>query len=124
MTVTLWRIAFVLAVVAQFLALYWPRTPSIDTGLPVDKLVHVALFGIVALLGTLARLPLGWLAAALVAQALVSELVQGLLPARGTDAQDFLADLLGVGLGLGAGLLLRRRASSDRASAADGAKAP
>jgi VanZ family protein len=119
MTLRAWRGLFVLAVVVQCLALYWPRTPSIDTGLPVDKVVHVALFGVVALLGMLAHLPLGWLAGGLVAQAAVSELVQNLLPARGSDVKDFLADLLGVRLGLGAGVLLRRRSSSGRTSAAD-----
>jgi len=109
MTLRSWRLTFWVALAVQFLALYWPRTPGIDTGLPLDKLVHIVLFATVAMLGVLAGLPLGWLVLGLVAQAAISELVQSLLPARGADLMDFLADLLGVAFGLGVGVLLRSR---------------
>ena len=65
-----------------------------------DKLVHLALF---ALLAATTRWRFGQatgLLAAVAAYAVVSELVQGLVLAeRSGDVRDVVADLLGAGLG-------------------------
>jgi len=94
------RLAFVIAVVVQCWALYVPRAPSVETGLPLDKLVHVALFAVVTWLGL--RAGWRWVLPAMVAQAAISELVQlRLLPNRGGDWWDFAADLVGIMIGWG-----------------------
>lgn len=107
------RIGFALAVVAQLVVLYAPSTPDAAPSIPgLDKLVHVAVFLLPALLGVLAGARAAWLAAALVAHAVVSELVQAVVLAeRSGDGADAVADVLGVGLGLALGLALRRRAA-------------
>jgi hypothetical protein len=100
-TVRGWRIAFVIAVAVQFWALYVPRAPSVDTGdFPLDKLVHLGLFAVVAWLGL--RVGIAWhvLLPALLLQAAASELVQGFfLPQRGGDWWDLCADVSGITLG-------------------------
>lgn len=91
------RGVFVLALALQFWALYVPRTPSVDTGLPLDKLVHGGLFAAVTWLGL--RLGYRWIVPAMLAQAGVSELVQHwFLPQRGGDIWDFVADAAGMAL--------------------------
>ena len=101
LTVWAWRIAFVAAVVLQLYGVYAPREAGPHIGIPqVDKLAHLFLFGSVAFLGLIVRLPARWLLGALVANAIVSELVQHfLLPQRDGDPFDVLADLAGVALG-------------------------
>lgn len=96
-----WRLGFVAAVALQLYGVYAPREAGPDVGLPeVDKVAHLFLFGSVAFLGLMARVPARWLLAALVANAIVSELVQyWLLPNRDGDLFDVLADLAGVALG-------------------------
>lgn len=96
-----WRIGFVAAVALQLYGVYAPREAGPDVGLPgVDKVAHLFLFGSVAFLGLMARVPARWLLSALVANAIVSELVQyWLLPQRDGDPFDVLADLAGVALG-------------------------
>jgi VanZ family protein len=96
-----WRIGFAAAVVLQLYGVYAPREAGPDVGLPeVDKVAHLFLFGSVAFLGLMARVPARWLLSALVANAIVSELVQyWLLPNRDGDLFDVLADLSGVALG-------------------------
>jgi VanZ family protein len=91
-----WRVAFLLGVGAQFVVLYAPRAPSAGT-LPIDKVVHAAIFGGVLWLGSRARLPIGPLIAALLAHAVASELIQHyVLSGRSGDAADVAADLAGV----------------------------
>lgn len=92
------RIGFTLAVLLQMWALYVPRGPSVDSGLPLDKLAHVSLFAAVTWFGL--RLGLRWIVPVMVAQAAVSELVQAwFLPQRSGDWWDFAADLAGIALG-------------------------
>ena len=105
------RVLLALAVVVQLVVLYWPRAAGGD--LPyVDKLVHAAVFGAVAWAGCRAGVPHRVLVPLLVAQALVSEVVQArLLAARSGDPADVVADLVGTCLGL----LLAHRAGTRRA---------
>lgn len=102
--------AFALAIVLQLVAVYWPSPPG-GPGIPgLDKLVHAAVFLLPALLGVVAGIRPLWLGAALVAHAVASELVQHLLlPERGGDLWDAVADLVGVAVGLALGIALRRR---------------
>jgi VanZ like family len=94
------RIAFGLAVVVQCWTLYVPRPPSVESGLPLDKVVHLGLFALVTWLGLKAGWR--WVIPLMVAQAAASELIQLLfLPNRGGDWWDFTADLLGIALGWG-----------------------
>jgi hypothetical protein len=104
------RVAFVAAVIVNLVVLYWPRSVS-GGGIPyADKIVHVAIFAVVATTGLRARVPLGWLVGALVAQAVLSELVQHwLLPDRTGDPADSAADLVGVVAGVLLGLKLSAR---------------
>ena len=82
----------------QFAVLYAPRAPAVDTGgIPVDKLVHVAVFALptVALIG--AGVPRGWVIGLMSVHAPLSEVVQGaLLADRSPEGADVLADLAGV----------------------------
>ncbi len=95
------KILFGIAVAVQFWALYVPRTPQMESGLPLDKMVHLGLFAAVTWLGLRAGLPLVPLMIAMVAQAGISELTQWIfLPQRGGDWWDFMADLAGIGIGV------------------------
>jgi VanZ family protein len=93
---------FVVLVVAQVLALYWPR---IDLQGPVtwtDKVVHVLLFMVPVVAGLLAGVRPALVVGAMAVHAPVSELVQHyLLPHRTGDVRDAVADLVGVALGVG-----------------------
>jgi hypothetical protein len=106
------RAAFALAVAASLVVLFLPGS-DVPGGPPYsDKLVHAALFGLVALTGLRARVPLVPLALTLVAYAAVSEVLQATLPiGRDGDVWDFVADSVGTGLGLAAGV--RRAARRD-----------
>ncbi|WP_238175257.1 VanZ family protein [Kribbella pratensis] len=96
-----WRIAFVAAVALQLYGVYAPREAGPHVGIPqIDKVAHCFLFAAVAFTGTKVGLPARWLLGALVANAVVSELVQHwLLPRRDGDPFDALADVAGVALG-------------------------
>jgi hypothetical protein len=90
-----------LALGLQLAVLYVPRAPAIATGgLPVDKLVHVAVFALptVALIG--AGVPRGWVIGLMTVHAPLSEVVQDrFLAHRSGDPWDVAADLLGVAIG-------------------------
>lgn len=91
-----WRIAFVAVVAGHLAVLYWPHAPSTG-GLPIDKVVHVAIFGVVLWVGARAGVPVRPLAVALAVHAVVSELIQHyFLVGRSGDPGDSLADLTGV----------------------------
>jgi VanZ family protein len=96
-----WRVAFVGLVVAQLLAVYWPR---VDVQGPVtwtDKVVHVLLFLLPTVAGLVAGLRPAWVVGLVALHAPVSELVQHfLLPNRSGDVWDAVADLSGVVLGV------------------------
>ena len=106
----LWRVAFVVVLAVQLIAVYSPQGlagPGI-TGL--DKVVHVSIFFAPALallmMGVRARWALGILAL----HAPVSELIQHFwLPHRSGDVFDALADLGGVALGWFAYVVWDRR---------------
>ncbi|TQL62128.1 hypothetical protein FB461_1765 [Rarobacter faecitabidus] len=95
-------ILFVCAGIVQLIALYSPSGPSAGAGIPhLDKAGHFAMFAAVALTaGWLGFRP--WLiAAALLINAAISEIWQGLfLPHRSGDPVDFLADAAGIAAGL------------------------
>jgi hypothetical protein len=90
-----------LALGLQLAVLYVPRAPAIATGgLPVDKLVHVAVFVLptVALIG--AGVPRGWVIGLMTVHAPLSEVAQDrFLAHRSGDPWDVAADLLGVAIG-------------------------
>jgi len=94
------RALLAVTVAVQLAVLYWPRAAG--NGLPyVDKLVHAAVFGAVAWAGCRAGVPHRVLVPLLVAQAVVSEVVQArLLSGRSGEPADVAADLAGTALGL------------------------
>lgn len=106
-----WQIAFALACVVNVVVLYSPD--SGPSTIPyVDKVVHVLVFAAVAYTGTMLRLPLGWLVAVLVLNAVASELVQHyLLSQRSGDVFDAVADVTGVALGVWLATARRTRAT-------------
>lgn len=93
----LWRAAFVLAVVANLVVLYWPRAVS-SGGVPhLDKAVHLAVFAAVVCSGLRAGLPAYALLPVVVVHAVTSEVVQQrLLAQRSGDPADVAADLAGT----------------------------
>lgn len=101
--------AFVLALLVQLAVLYAPSAPSATPGIPgLDKLIHAGIFLLPALLGMLAGIRPAWLGAALAVHAVASEVAQHLLlPERSGDVADAVANLVGVGLGLVLGAVLR-----------------
>jgi hypothetical protein len=95
-TITAPRVFFVLLVVVHLAVLYWPRSPSTG-GLPIDKVVHAVIFGMVLWAAARAHLPLRPVGVLLAVHAVVSELVQHyLLAGRSGDPSDSVADLAGV----------------------------
>ena len=98
-----------LSLLLQLVVLYAPSPPG---GLEVnglDKVVHASVFGAVVLTALLAGLPRRWVLGVLALHAPVSEVVQAtLLPSRDGDVWDAVADLTGVGLALGAFLVIVR----------------
>lgn len=97
--------------------------PSIPSGIPggavpgLDKVVHVLVFALTVwsagrVLAPRRRFPMGWVVITAVAHAGLIELVQlALLPDRGAETGDLVADLIGIGLGLGLWVGERLRAA-------------
>jgi VanZ family protein len=112
----LWQAAFVLACLIQLYGLYSPRQAGPHTGIPNDdKVAHLLLFGSVAYLGLRVGVRARLLLAVLVANAVVSELVQHfLLPHRSGDPFDSLTDLVGVAVGAWLGFRAIRRPGPDQ----------
>jgi hypothetical protein len=101
------RTALAAAVFANLVVLYWPRPVSAGGIAYADKVVHLAIFALVAATALWARVPLAWLVGLLVAHAVSSELVQHwLLVNRSGDPADVAADLVGVAVGVFVGLKL------------------
>lgn len=87
--------------------------PSAPAG--VDKAVHLALFAALALSGRWAGMSTRVLAPLLVAYAAVSEVLQGLVVAdRSASVADWVADVVGVVLGLALWAAATRRSASPR----------
>lgn len=76
-----------------------------------DKLVHGVLFacmGFWAVLGWQQRHQLGWVLLGVLWLAAQTEWLQAYIPGRGTSLADAVADVLGLAVGVGLALLLRR----------------
>lgn len=95
------RRAFAVAVLISAFVFFLPASgvPIAPPG--VDKLVHGSVFALLALTGRWAGVGLPALGAGLLAYAVGSEVLQGVLPlGRSASAGDALADVLGAVLGL------------------------
>ena len=92
---------FAVVVLLSLVVLFAPgsATPTLYPGL--DKVVHLGLFAALALTGRWAGVPATRLACGLVAYAVGSEMLQGVLPiGRDAEVLDALVDVVGVALGL------------------------
>ena len=110
---TLSRGAFAAAVVVSLVVLFAPAgdVPAAPPGL--DKVVHLALFAVLAATGRWAGIRVRLLVVALAVYAAVSELLQAVTPlARSGSIADLLADLAGVALGVLAWSVLRRETAA------------
>jgi hypothetical protein len=103
------RGAFAVAVLVSLAVLFAPAddVPFAPPG--VDKLVHASLFAALALTGRWAGVSRVVLAAVLVLYGAVSEVIQGMI-GRDAAVGDWLADVVGLLLGLLAWQWLARRA--------------
>lgn len=105
------RIPFAVAVVLSLLVLFTPESgmPTAPPG--TDKVIHLALFALLAVTGRWAGMRWRWLLAGLVGYAGVSEVLQATLPiGRDGDVWDALVDATGGVLGLaGYALVTTRR---------------
>ncbi len=91
---------FAVAVLLQLVVLYAPSTAG-PSAANADKLVHFAIFALVAWAGRRVGLPVVPLVVVLVAHALLSEVVQAtLLDERSGDPWDVVADVIGIGVGV------------------------
>ena len=107
---TLSRGVFAVTVLLSFAILFAPGAdvPSAPPGM--DKLVHGALFAVLALTGRWAGVARGVLAGLLVLYAAVSELLQDIpVLHRDPSIGDWVADVAGVLIGLLVWSLLARR---------------
>ena len=102
------RGAFAVAVLVSLAVLYAPAEDVPFAPAGVDKLVHAALFVALALTGRWAGTARTVLAVTLVCYAAASEVVQGLI-GRDAAVGDWLADVVGLLLGLFAWQLIARR---------------
>ncbi len=109
-----WRLVAVASFLVQLAVLYWPRPPDVGGGVPgLDLLVHVVVFAAVALAARRGGLPVLPVALALLAHAVLSEVVQDrLLAERTGSVVDVVADVVGTGVGLALAPVGRRRARS------------
>jgi hypothetical protein len=104
-----WLLLFALSLLLQLMVLYVPSAPGGPEVNGLDKVIHASVFGAAVLTALLAGLPRRWVLAVLALHAPVSEVVQAtLLPSRDGDVWDAVADLTGVGLALGAFLVIVR----------------
>ena len=104
-----WLVLLGLSLLLQLVVLYAPSAPRGPEVSGLDKVIHASVFGAAVLTALLAGLPRRWVLALLALHAPVSEVVQGtLLPSRDGDVWDVVADLTGVGLALGAFLVIAR----------------
>lgn len=98
---TLRWLAFAAALAVNLVVLYAPDPGTPSTSVPgLDKVVHLAVFGALTLAGLRVGLRTEWFLPAVLAHAVVSEVVQAtILPARSGDAWDLVADAAGIALG-------------------------
>jgi VanZ family protein len=109
------RGAFAVAVLLSLAVLFAPPSDVPYAPVGVDKLVHASLFAALALTGRWAGVSRVVLVPVLVLYGAASEVIQGLI-GRDAAVGDWLADVVGVLLGLLAWLWLARRVArrSDR----------
>ena len=106
-----WLWLFVVVVTVHLAALYWPRVSVQGPVAWTDKVVHVTLFAVPALVGLLAGVRPAYLLVPLALHAPVSELLQhAVLPNRSGEVWDAVADLSGVVVGATIGMVSRTRA--------------
>jgi VanZ family protein len=95
------RGAFAVVVLVSLAVLFVPGDGVPDAPPGVDKLVHVLLFLVLAVSGRWAGIRAGPLGAVLAGYGAASEVVQWLTPLeRSGSVADWLADAVGVALGL------------------------
>lgn len=95
------RLLFAALLLAIAVVCLMPAPPRLPGTLGWDKLQHLAAFAVLALAARWAW-PQGrwrWVWAGLAAYGVGIELAQSFTPNRMAEAQDVVADLLGVGLG-------------------------
>jgi hypothetical protein len=102
------RGAFAVAVLVSLAVLFAPASDVPHAPVGVDKLVHASLFAALALTGGWAGISRVVLVPVLVLYGAASEVIQGLI-GRDAAVGDWLADVVGVLLGLLAWLWLARR---------------
>jgi VanZ family protein len=87
------------------------NVPSVETGLPLDKVAHFVLYGLLGALATRGWLQqrrprrVLWVLLACVMAGAVDEIHQRWVPNRSSDPIDWLTDVLGIGVA--AALVLR-----------------
>ena len=104
------RGAFAVVVLVSLAVLFAPADDVPFAPVGVDKLVHASLFAALAVTGRWAGVSRVVLAPALVLYGAVSELIQGVI-GRDAAVGDWLADVVGVLLGLLVWQWLARRAA-------------
>lgn len=110
-------VAFLLAVAVQLVVLYSPDSGGTPPFPHADKVVHVAVFALVGGAGLLAGIRPRPLLVALLAHAVLSELVQAVvLAGRTGSGWDVAADALGAVAGVLPALVRRCGTGSDRDS--------
>ena len=101
------RWLFPVLVLLSMAALFLP-TGGGTSPLP-DKVIHMIIFGGLAGTGFLAGFRIDRLVGGLLAYAVTSEILQGLLPIhRSADWRDAIADACGIAIGLAAGYVVGR----------------
>jgi VanZ family protein len=100
-----WTAAVALLLLAPIPEIFRGFSRGESGGLPLDKVAHVALFGLLARAWLRAARPAGLAAAAGVAAIAVAyggllELLQPVVSARGAEWGDLAADALGAGVAL------------------------
>lgn len=111
--------ALAAAVLVQLVVLYWPTVGVAGPVSWTDKVVHLLVFAVPAVLVRRLLPDRVWPVLVLAAHAPVSELVQHLLlPGRSGDVGDTVTDLAGVALGLAAARWWGSRSGRSEAPAA------
>lgn len=109
------RGVFAVVVLLSLAVLFAPGSDVPSAPVGVDKLVHVGLFAALAVSGRWAGITTRTLAALLVGYAAVSEVLQGLAVVdRSASVADWVADVVGVVLGLVLWAAAARRSSPPR----------
>ena len=104
------RVGFTVAVLVSLLVLFTPAAGVPDAAPGSDKLIHLGVFGLLALTGRWAGIPPLPLVLGLTAYAVGSELLQGVpLIGRHGDVLDGVVDCLGISLGILLYAVLTRR---------------